>query len=389
MSSLPAGWYKDPADTSTQRYWDGEGWLGKAIPADAVAPDGPPPVEEEPPATPPATATTQTAAWTPQQQSPPQSPPGWSPPNSGQPDPGQPWGQPNTGQPHSGQPGWGQPNPSQPNPGQPGPGQPGWGPQGPQQGPPPGWGPQGGQQGPPPGWGQQPPQGWGPQQAPPPGWQPPPGWVPPPGMRMAAYPYPVQARPHGYALAGLGPRLMARLIDIVAVLLLNVVVNGYFAYQAWQEFAPIYRDTIDRMAAGGSTFDTQTASPRFEGLLWAMLITCTLLWLAYEAPAIAGGGQTLGKRIMRIKVVAVENTEPIGFRRAFTRWARLGLWTPAWGCLGFGFVMQLIDSVSPAFDPLLRQAFHDKTARTVVVALPPDSPQPVDVTSGGGSAEGH
>ena len=33
MSSLPAGWYRDPADTTTQRYWDGEGWLGKAIPA--------------------------------------------------------------------------------------------------------------------------------------------------------------------------------------------------------------------------------------------------------------------------------------------------------------------------------------------------------------------
>ena len=29
MSSLPAGWYKDPADTSTQRYWDGEGWLAE------------------------------------------------------------------------------------------------------------------------------------------------------------------------------------------------------------------------------------------------------------------------------------------------------------------------------------------------------------------------
>ena len=50
MSSLPAGWYTDPADTTTQRYWDGEGWLGKAIPADATPPDGPPPVEEEPPA---------------------------------------------------------------------------------------------------------------------------------------------------------------------------------------------------------------------------------------------------------------------------------------------------------------------------------------------------
>src|SRR3954467_4252706 len=54
MSSLPAGWYKDPADTTTQRYWDGEGWIGKAIPADAVPPDSPPPVEEEPPPATPA-----------------------------------------------------------------------------------------------------------------------------------------------------------------------------------------------------------------------------------------------------------------------------------------------------------------------------------------------
>ena len=190
-------------------------------------------------------------------------------------------------------------------------------------------------------------------------------------MRMAAYPYPVLARPHGYELAGLGPRLVARLIDIAAVLLLNVVVNGWFAYQWAKEFAPFYRDAIDRINAGGSAFDSQASSPRLEGLLWAMLITCTLVWLAYEAPAIAGSGQTLGKRIMRIKVVAVENTEPLGFGRAFMRWARLGLWTPAWGCLGFGFLMQFIDSISPAFDPLLRQASHDKRARTVVVALPP------------------
>jgi uncharacterized RDD family membrane protein YckC len=200
-------------------------------------------------------------------------------------------------------------------------------------------------------------------------------------MRTAAFPYPVQVRPHGYALAGLGPRLMARLLDILAVFLLNVVVNGYFAYEWAKEFAPIYRATMDQMAAGGSAFDVQPTS-RMEGLLWAMLITATLLWLAYEAPAIAGSGQTLGKRIMRIKVVAVENTEPLGFGRAFGRWARLGLWTPAWGCVGFGFVIQLIDSASPLFDPVLRQAFHDKTARTVVIALPPPgAPHPVDVTS--------
>ena len=30
MSSIAPGWYKDPADPATQRYWDGEGWLGDA-----------------------------------------------------------------------------------------------------------------------------------------------------------------------------------------------------------------------------------------------------------------------------------------------------------------------------------------------------------------------
>jgi uncharacterized RDD family membrane protein YckC len=350
MSSLPAGWYKDPADTSTQRYWDGEGWLGKAIPADAVPPDGPPPVEEEPPpvaepaapvAGEPVPPTVQ--GWPPQQFPPPgQFPPGQVPP-----------------------PGWAPPGYGQAPP-------PGYG-----QAPPPGYG-----QAPPPGYGQMPPPGWAPQ----PGWAPPPGWQPPPGMRMAAFPFPVQARPHGYALAGLGRRLVARLIDIVAVLLLNVVVNGYFAYQWGREFAPIWHDAVNKMSNGGSAFDTQQASPRMDALLWIMLIVATLLWLAYEAPALAGRGQTLGKRIMRIKVLPVESTAPLGFARAFRRWMRLGIWTLAWSCLGLGLLVQFIDALSPTFDPLLRQAFHDKVAGTVVVELPPAGAPPVEVPAGAGSS---
>jgi uncharacterized RDD family membrane protein YckC len=117
-----------------------------------------------------------------------------------------------------------------------------------------------------------------------------------------------------------------------------------------------------------------------------ILVVATLVWLAYEAPAIAGRGQTLGKRIMRIKVVAVESTAPIGFQRAWKRWVRLGIWTPAWTCFGLGFLAQLIDSLSPTFDPLLRQAFHDKVAGTVVIELPPGGAPPVDVTTGAGSS---
>jgi uncharacterized RDD family membrane protein YckC len=290
MSSLPAGWYKDPADPSTQRYWDGEGWLGKAIPADATPPEGPPPPEPEPPApvTPAAPASASARV---------DAPPAY----------------PETVI------------------------------------PPPGYPP------PPPGW------------TPPPGWQAPPGWI-------------VQPRPHGFALAGMGQRLAARLVDILAVLLLNVVVNGYFAYQFALELAPMYRQ-----AMADPFGDAPQPTDRSEYLIWTMLIIATLLWLLYEAPAIGSRGQTLGKRLLRIKVMAVEHTEPIGFGRAFRRWARLGMWTPFWACAGFGFLLQLVDCLSPLFDAKLRQALHDKTARTVVIALPPDDRQTVSAASGGSS----
>ncbi|MCW2643103.1 MAG: transporter, partial [Dactylosporangium sp.] len=41
MSEIEPGWYKDPAEPTTQRYWDGEGWIGAPLPADASPPAGP------------------------------------------------------------------------------------------------------------------------------------------------------------------------------------------------------------------------------------------------------------------------------------------------------------------------------------------------------------
>jgi uncharacterized RDD family membrane protein YckC len=298
MSALPAGWYKDPADPVTQRYWDGDGWVGSAIPADAVPPDGPPPVEEPPPpaadpATGPGPVPVQPQQFAPAAAQAPVQPHAYPPP--------------------------------------------------------------------------------------PPGWVPPPGWTPPPG-----FPYPVQARPHGFQLAGMGQRFMARFIDFIAVFLLNVLVNGFLAYQWWLEVAPIFR------AAMADPFGTpDQPSSRSDYLMLTMLFVATALWLAYEVPALGNSGQTLGKRIMRIKVVPVENTERLGNGRAFRRWARLGLWTPLWSCYGLGLLMQLIDSLSPLFDPKMRQALHDKTARTVVIELPPGWVEPAaDAASQGSENKG-
>jgi uncharacterized RDD family membrane protein YckC len=364
MTSLPAGWYKDPADPSTQRWWDGEGWLGKAIPADATPPDGPPPAEEEEPAAPVSPVSGEPATGGPGTGGPGAGEPAAAETLPGGQHPAEPPATPTAADPALPAPppgGWVQPAPEA------GPPPPGWGP------PPPGWAP------PPPGWQppaghQQPPSGW---QAPP-GWQPPPGWTPPPpGWGLHAYGYQIQARPHGLALAGLGRRLVARLIDIAAVLLLNVLVNGWLAYQWWLEVEPIFR------AAMADPFASpEPASARSSYLILTMLLIATALWFAYEVPALANSGQTLGKRLARVKVMRLENTDQLGFARAFRRWFRLGMWTPLWGCCYIGFLAQLFYAGSVLFDRKLHQALYDKSAATVVVTVPPgQSGQPVTAPS--------
>ncbi|MGI5524296.1 RDD family protein [Micromonospora sp. CA-259024] len=295
--SVQPGWYVDPADTETRRYWDGEGWLGAPIPVDATPPDGPPPVEPPPAPVTPAPPAASAAP------GPATVPPGW-PPH------------------HGPQPGYG----------------PGWGPQA----APPGWGPQGG----------------------------PPGWVPPPGH--PGWPVrPPEPRPHGFTLAGYGRRFTARLIDFGLVFALNVLVNGWFVWRWLQEWAPYWQEVFRRAARGDTSAEgLPMPSNQSDLLLVVILVIATALWLAYEVPAMAAGGQTIGKRVMRIRAVPIAADEPLGFGRAMSRWSSLGLPTLLWYCAGIGLVLQLVDALSPLFDHPLRRALHDKRARTVVVEVP-------------------
>ncbi|WP_422754347.1 RDD family protein [Micromonospora sp. WMMD708] len=305
--SVQPGWYVDPAEPTTRRWWDGEGWIGAPIPVDVTPPDGPPPPEPEPAAEPPAP--TSPAGATPASGQHPPAAPG-TPAVPGPPWAGQPW----TGQPGAGHPGAGQPG-----------------------GPPPGW--------------------------------PYPTW---PGR-------PPEPRPHGVPLAGYGARLLARLVDFGVVLGLNAVVNGWFVWRYFEETAPYLREAVRRAMAGDSSREGLPAiGEQAGGLQIAILVIATALWFAYEVPTMASGGQTLGKRLLRIRAVPVDADQPLGFGRATRRWSTMGMPTLLWFCCGFGLLLQFVDAVSALFDHPLRQALHDKRAQTVVVRVPridrPDTP---------------
>ncbi|WP_026189912.1 RDD family protein [Salinispora mooreana] len=304
--SVAPGWYLDPADPDTRRYWDGEGWLGAPIPAEATPPEGPPEPEPEP-----------------------------EPEPAARPDePGPSAGRPGAGAGQHAPSGAGTPPPRYgPSPGSPHPGIAG--------GPPPG--------------------------APHPG----PAGGPPPGAPYPTWPgHQPEPRPHGLPLAGLGARLAARLIDIAVVLVLNVVVNFWFVWQYIQQMSPPIAELWRRIVDQDTTTEPlPAAGDQAGGLQIAILLIATALWMAYEVPSMASRGQTFGKRVMGLQVLPVNAVAPLGFGRALRRWNTLGLPTLLWFCC-VGFLLQLIDSLSPLFDRPLRQALHDKRAQTVVVQLP-------------------
>lgn len=307
--SVAPGWYKDPAEPTTQRYWDGEGWIGDPLPLTATPPDGPPAVTTPPP---PAAETPVAPEPTPMPLLP--LPPGSFPtgpvPPTMLPLPPGPHGAPGT-------------------PGVPGP-----------------------------------PAGY---PAPPPGYSaPPPGWP-------AGYPYPrvlqmPAPRPHGLALATPGARLVARLVDIVAVLLLNAVVNGWFIYQYWVTAKP-YSDALLHRMITNSDSELPEFPARASMLELTILLIAIALWFAYEVPATANSGQTLGKWLLGIKVMRLETEERLGFGRAWRRWNPLALPTILWQCCGIGFLLQLADCLFVVIDRQLHQAVHDKSAATVVVHI--------------------
>jgi len=181
-------------------------------------------------------------------------------------------------------------------------------------------------------------------------------------------------RPHGYPIADLGRRFVARLVDIGILLVINAVVNGWFVYKLYEEFWPWYKLAFQRVQAH-QPYDDIPQPQNTQTLAFTITFIAAALWFAYEVPALANRGQTVGKRLLGIKVLRLEEDGPLGFGRAFRRWNPMGFATLLWTC-GVGFVLQFVDCLFVAVDRPLHQALHDKSAATVVVDVthPPEKP---------------
>jgi uncharacterized RDD family membrane protein YckC len=183
------------------------------------------------------------------------------------------------------------------------------------------------------------------QEQPPYGQPPPPYGQQPPGPYGPSGPY-GQDPSYGGGGYGGGPtlggplrRLAARIVDTVIV----AVVAGLISW-------PITDFDYD---------DTSFGAQFSSGLIFS------LVYFLYEGFQLDRFGRTLGKRLVRIKVVRVADGGPIG---GPTAWTRAGVFTlpPIVPCLGT--IFWFVNVLWQFWDQPWHQCLHDKAARTTVIS---------------------
>ncbi|GAA3489230.1 RDD family protein [Streptomyces cremeus] len=150
-------------------------------------------------------------------------------------------------------------------------------------------------------------------------------------------------------LASLGKRFVARLIDMLIVgVPMGLLGIPFGSYERVTETTDDFGDTFTQVTSGKS-------------LLWSVVVIA--VYLAYDTILTAKNGQTIGKRVMGLRVAVLNDgrtpTTGVALLRAAV------LLVPALVCCYC--LWWLVNLVMVAVDKPYRQGLHDKAAKTVVV----------------------
>jgi uncharacterized RDD family membrane protein YckC len=142
-------------------------------------------------------------------------------------------------------------------------------------------------------------------------------------------------------LADSGKRTLARIIDMVLVLVVVWLLSLAFGVAQ-------YDVDSDRIDAGKSIGQSVLAA---------------VLLVAYDTVLIARTGQTVGKRLLGMRVANLENGVNLSVQNSLLR--AVVLWVPFAFCCPF--VWTAICGGVSFFDRPYKQGLHDKAVKSVVV----------------------
>ncbi|MEO3978201.1 RDD family protein [Streptomyces sp. CAU 1734] len=153
-------------------------------------------------------------------------------------------------------------------------------------------------------------------------------------------------------LADFGKRLAARIIDtlivFVPLFLLSLIFGGWGVN-----------------ADGGDSWD-DIANEVNTGRQWVWSAISLVAYIGYDTWMVKKNGQTVGKRLLKLRVAMLNDGSTPDTRSSLIRAAVL--WAPALICCFCLWWLVLI--VTILTDKPYKQGLHDKAGRTVVVTVP-------------------
>jgi uncharacterized RDD family membrane protein YckC len=201
-------------------------------------------------------------------------------------------------------------------------------------------------------WGHPPTQGPG-------GWPAQPGTWPPPGPGGWRPPAPVS--PGGQPLASFGDRFLAYLIDaaVLGGVMMAIYVPAFLIF--FLAVVPgVGTDATGQVADQDAKMLVVSMLSLYVGLFVFTLALYYLYLVEYQRRT----GQTLGKRVMKLRVVPLDPTRTYDRAMAFRRF----LVQIVAGSVVPG--LSYVDGLWQLWDKPYQQCLHDKWAQTVVIKVP-------------------
>jgi uncharacterized RDD family membrane protein YckC len=171
---------------------------------------------------------------------------------------------------------------------------------------------------------------------------------------------PPPVSPGGQPLADFGNRLLAYLID-TAILVGVTMVVALPAFLIF--FFTVVRQAIDETGPDGTVSNANVGEIVLGGLalelgLFVFILAATYV---YAVELMYKSGQTVGKRVMRLRVV------PLDPAARLTRGMAVKRWLVEYGAGTLLPLFNYLDGLWQLWDKPYQQCLHDKAAKTVVV----------------------